>query len=361
MSFKGCLYSIAVATALLASPALADHHGAHGSAKMEAKASFSVKADVKAAGQAKAAAGDAAYAAGKYDAAIAAYGEGFAQTRDAAFIYAQAQAYKAAGKKDDAKLMFNMYLSAAASNKEAALKYKAEAEAELGAKAEGAVDKVGGLVKKTTTAAIKVVNVGAGVYSAVKLGISASVAASAKASAKAGDEAYAAAKYDDAAKSYLEAYAQSQQAVALYAAAQAKAQAGKGAEARGLLLGYLAAQPKGPHAKDAKTLLVAIGGNSAGATKVSVGAKVSAEAKAQAQTGDKAFAAGKYQDAIKAYTEASAKKSDAALLYAKGVAQLYAGQTADAVATLKSYLAASGNLEFKAQAEAHVRAGGGAA
>jgi hypothetical protein len=38
----------------------------------------SIKADVNAKAQAQAAAGDAAYAAGKFDAALAAYGEGFA-------------------------------------------------------------------------------------------------------------------------------------------------------------------------------------------------------------------------------------------------------------------------------------------
>jgi hypothetical protein len=87
---------------------------------------------------------------------------------------------------------------------------------------------------------------------------------------------------------------------------------------------------------------------------------VSADVKANAALGDKAFAAGKYHDAIKAYGEAQAKKADAALLYAKGVAQLYAGQTAEAATSLKAYLAAGGNLEFKVSAQAHLKACGAA-
>jgi len=209
-------------------------------------------------------------------------------------------------------------------------------------------------------ATIKVVDVGAGVFGAVKLGISGSMNAAAKVSAKAGDEAYAAKNYEVAAKSYLEAYAKSQETIALYAAAQARAQGGISADARGLLLGYLAAQPNGSYAKDARTLLLAIGGQANVSAKLNVNAKVSADAKASAQTGDKAFAAGKYADAAKAYGDAYAKKSDAALLYAKGVAQLYAGATADAAASLKAYLATSGNVEFKASAEAHLRATGAA-
>lgn len=342
------LFSLAIATAALSSPVYA------GDAKVDAAAKVSIKADVSAKGQAHAAAGDTAYAAGKLEAALAAYGEGFAQTRDATFVYAMARVHKAMGKKDEAKAMFNMYLSASG---KATLKYKAEAEAELGAKAKGTVGKVVGAAKDVT---VKVVDVGAGVYGAVKLGISASVDASAKASAKAADDAYAAAKYEDAARGYLEAYAKSQQAVVLYGAAQAKSQAGKGAEARGLLLGYLAAQPNGTYANDSRTLLLALGGHASTAAKVSVKAKVAAEAKAGAEAGDKAFAAGKYADAVKAYGEAHGKKAESALLYARGVAQLYAGQTADAAASLKAYLAAGGNLEFKASAEAHLRAAGSA-
>lgn len=40
----------------------------------------------------------------------------------------------------------------------------------------------------------------------------------------------------------------------------------------------------------------------------------------------------------------------------RGGAQLYVGQTADAAASFKQYLATGGNLEFKVSAEAHLRA-----
>lgn len=356
MRFGSWLSQVMLASALFAAPAFAGGGGASGTAA--ASASISIKADVNAKGQAQAAAGDAAYAAGKLDAALAAYGEGFAQSRDAAFIYAMAQTHKALGHKDEAKQMFAMYLSASGS---ATLKYKADAEAELGAKAKTGLGVVGGALGKVKDTTVGVVtDVGAGVYSTAKLGISASINASAKASAKAGDEAYAAGKFEDASKSYLEAFGKSQEAVALYAAAQANAQAGHGAAARGLLLGYLAAQPSGTYAKDAKTLVLAIGGNASTVAKVGIKAKVAVDAKASAEAGDKAFAAGKFVDAAKLYGEAYAKKSDAAALYAKGIAQLYAGMTADAVASLKSYLAVGGNLEFKASAEANLRVAGGA-
>src|SRR5512138_3405268 len=339
-------YSFAIAAAL-STASFGDTKGG-GAVSATASAKVSIKADVGASAQAKAAAGDAAYAAGNFEAALAAYGEGFAQSRDAAFIYAQAQCHKAMGHKDDAKAMFEIYLSASAKG---TLKYKADVEAELTGKTKSTVGSIAGKVKDTT---LKVADVGAGVFGAVKLGISGSVSAAASASAKAGDTAYAAGKYGDAATHYLSAYAQSQQTVALYAAAQAKAQAGAGAEARGMLLGYLAAEPSGKYAKDARTLLLAVGGQASAATKISVKAKVAADAKAQVEAGDKAMAAGKYLDAAKAYGEAHAKKADASLLYARAIAQLYAGQTADAVSGLKAYLAAGGNLEFQASAEAYV-------
>jgi len=330
-----------------------------GDAKATASASVtvSIKADVNAKAQAQAAAGDAAYAAGKFDAALAAYGEGFAMTRDTAFIYAMAQCHKAMGHKAEAESMFKMYLSASGS---ASLKYKSEAEGAIGAGATSAIGAVGGALKGAKDAtASAVTKVGSGVYDAAKVSVAASVDAKAKVSAEAGDKAYASAKYADAARSYAEAYAQSQQAVALYAYAQASAPAGNAANARGALTGYLVAQPKGPQASDARTLLLAVGGNASLATKVAVSGKVSADAKAQAAIGDKAIAAGKFADAAKAYGEAYAKKSDAALLYAKGMASFYAGQAADAQASLKAYLAASGKLEFKVSAEATLRASGG--
>lgn len=352
------LIRLSFVLAALAAPSAAVAGDAKATGSASASVSVSIQADVSAKARAQAAAGDAAYAAGKLEAALAAYGEGFAMTRDTAFVYAMAKCHQALGHKSEAQAMFQMYLSASNS---ATLKYKAEAEAAIGASAKGAAGAIGGALKGAKNATAKAVTaVGAGVYGAVKLSLAASVDAKAKASAQAGDTAYASGKYADAAKSYAEAFAQSQQAVALYARAQAEAQAGNAVAARGALIGYLAAQPKGAYASDAKTLLLALGGRADMAARVTVSAKVSADAKAQAQAGDKAMAAGKYVDAIRLYGEAYAKKSDAALLYAKGMAAFYAGQTAEATQSLTAYLAAGGKLEMKASAEATLRAAGGA-
>lgn len=342
------LSSLSFALALsLAAPAFAGGAGGHAGAS--ASVSVSIKADVNAKAQARAAAGDAAYAAGNFDAALAAYGEGFATTRDSAFLYAMAECHKALGHKDEAKETFKLYVSAAGD-----LKYKAQADAELGVKAG-----VGGALGAVRGATKAVASVGGGVFSAAKVSVSSGISASAKAEAKAGDDAYAAGRFADAAKSYGQAYAKSQQSAALYAQAQASAQAGNAAEARGALAGYLASGAS-TYAKDAKTLMLAIGGRAELATKVSVSAKVSADVKAQVAIGDKAMASARFIDAAKAYGDAYAKKSDAALLYAKGMAQFYAGMTADAAASLEAYLAASGNLEFKVSAEATLHAAGGA-
>lgn len=360
----------AVLVALIAAAPLASAQPTGGTATATADVRLSINAEVGAKGTGRAAAGDAAYAAGNFEAALALYGEGFAASRDSAFIYAQARCHQALGHKDEAKAMFKMYLAASGG---ANLKYRSDAEAELGVKAKAtagaATGAVGGLVGGAKTAVTSTVgavaDVGAGVYTSTKLTVATSVDASAKAEAQAADTAYAAGKYEDAARGYLAAYATSQQPVALYAAAQAKAQAGHGVEARGLLAGYLAAQPKGGHASDARTLMLAIGGHAKLATKVSVSAKVHASARAQATAGDRAMAAGKFIVAAKAYEEATAASADAAarasstaLLYARGMAQFYAGAAADARTSLKAYLAAGGKLEFKASAQATLRASG---
>jgi tetratricopeptide (TPR) repeat protein len=260
--------------AMPAAPALAGGAAASGSASV----SVSIKVDVNAKASTEAAAGDSAYAAAKFEVALVAYGQGFAKTRDAAFVYAMAQCHKALGHKDEAQAMFKMYLGASG---QASLKYEAQAKGELGMTekaGKGAIGAIGGVAASAEKSTAKLVGeVGAGVYGAVKVSISTSVSASAKASAKAGDDAYAAGKYDDAAKSYGEAFASSQQAVALYAMAQAHAQAGHAVEARGALVGYLVTQPSGTFAKDAKTLLLALGGHADLAAKVSVHAKVAAD------------------------------------------------------------------------------------
>src|SRR5688500_12643166 len=107
---------IALLSAALAAPvAHADQAAASGS--------VSIKADVQASGQSSAATGDALYAKGELEAALVAYGEGFAESRDAAFIYAMARCHESLGHAAEAKAMFEMYLSAQGS---ATLKYESE-------------------------------------------------------------------------------------------------------------------------------------------------------------------------------------------------------------------------------------------
>lgn len=345
------LGSFLLSLAILIAPAVA-----HAGGGASASATVSIKADVKGSAHHRAAAGDALVAKGDLEAALVAYGEGFAATRDAAFIYAMAHCHKGLGHAAEAKAMFEMYL---ASSSDASLKYRAEAEAELTTSAKGAAGKAAKLAGKAAKATKKlVVSVAEGVYTAAKVSVAAKMKAEARAEAEAADAAYASGKYADAAKGYLEAYAKTQQAIALYAAAQAHAQAGNAIEARALLMGYLVTRPKA-WAKEATSLLLAVGGNAKAAAAVAVKAKVSAKAKADAGKGDKAFKAGRYAAAADAYAAAYAKTSDAALLYAKGMAQYYAGRTAEAAATLRAYLDAGGKLEFKAQAEATIRASGG--
>jgi hypothetical protein len=360
MKMRSRLAYMIFTTVLMLTPIGAHAGGgeAKGNATATATAKVAIKADVQAAGKAKAAAGDALYAKGELEAALVVYGEGFAATRDAAFIYAMAQCHHGLDHAADARAMFEMYLAASAS---ASLKYEAEARARV----EGAVDGAAGAATKVTgavkDAAKKAVyTVKAGVYTAIEVSIATQVKATARAEAKAADAAYAAKNYGDAAKGYLAAYAKSQQTIALYAAAQAHAQAGNAIEARALLLGYLASKPKGATASDAKTLLLAIGGQARATVKVAVKAKVSAKAKATTGKADKAFKAGQYVTAAKLYAEAHAKASDAALLYAQAIAQYYAGMTADAAANLQAYLASGGTLEFEASAKATLRATGAA-
>src|SRR5687767_11667082 len=123
------LGSFVLVLSLATTPAMA------GEAK--AQASFSIQVEVKAEGKGDAKAGDAAFAAGKFAAALHAYAAGFAKTKDAAFVYAMAQCHKAMGHKAQAEAMFKMYLSAGSTQ---TLKYEAEAKAELGMKVESAKD-----------------------------------------------------------------------------------------------------------------------------------------------------------------------------------------------------------------------------
>jgi hypothetical protein len=250
----------------------------------------------------------------------------------------------------------------------ATLKYQAEAEAALGltAKARGAVGGLTGAataVVSTTRSAIA--DVGAGVYGSVKVAVAASVNASARAEAQAADAAYGAGKFEDAATGYLAVYARTQQSIALYGAAQAKAQAGAGVEARGLLSGLPRRAAQGQvRQADARTLLLALGGQRhAGGQGERVSAKVDAAAKRQRQArrqGDGGWQVRRREQGVRGGVREVHGAASLGADATSGMAQFYAGATAEAATTLKAYLAAAGTLEFKASAEATVRASGGA-
>jgi tetratricopeptide (TPR) repeat protein len=322
---------------------------------------ISIQGDVEVAGKEQAASGDKAFAAGDYRAALAAYGEGFADTKDPDFLYALAQANKALGSKAEAKSLFESYLAGAGE-----LKYRSEAATEAGVKAAKDAGKglVGGVVNTVggvANAAVGLVGgLAASVYTAVKVNVADKLAAGAQAVAKKGDEAYAAGKYADAQAFYDQAYAQSQQGLALFAQGMADAQAGNGADARGELAGFLANAPKGEQADQARQMLLAVGGSTQLVKAVSIASKVAKEAKAEATNGDNAFKAGRFVDAAKFYGEAFAKKNEAVALYAKGLAQYAEGDVKEAAQSFKSYLASSGKLEFKSQVEAALVTSAGA-
>jgi tetratricopeptide (TPR) repeat protein len=322
-----------------------------------AKGGLAIEAEVKAEAKADAAAGDKAFAAGDFEAAAAAYGQGFARSRDAAFVYALARTHQVLKRKDEAKALFESYLAASGD-----LKHRSEAEAQVGAKksAKATGGLIGGVVDTAGGAVDAVVSVPGSVYTATKVSVASQVDASAKASAETADKAYAESKYDDARKSYDEAYAKSQQAVLLYGEGMASAQAGKAAEARAALAGYLATRPSGEQAEKARQMMLAMGGNADALAKVNVSAKVSKEVKTEAGQADAAFKAGKYADAARIYGEAHAKKADAALLYGKGMALYAQGNVTEAAEALKAYLASSGKVEFKADAQATLKACGNA-
>jgi hypothetical protein len=353
MSIKRILHVAFLTLAIgTASQSSAEAAGAAASASV----SVSVAADVSAAGKVQAAAGDAAYAAGNFHAALFAYGEAFAKTRDAALIYAEAQCHQALAEKAEAEAMFKMYLAAA---DHAKLKYEAEAKAALGGaksvgkKALGVVTGAAGAVADLTLA------VAGGVYGVLKLSVAAELDASVKAQAEAADAAYAAAKWGEAAKGYAAAFFSSENPVALFAEAEAEAQAGHAAAARALLQGALQAGLKGKHVEEAKHLMLAVGGGSAQAmVKVAVKAKVAKDIVADVDAGDVAYKAGRYLSAAKSYGAAYAKKAEPVLLYAKGMAEYSAGQLADARKDLSAYLAAGGSLEFKVNAEVTLSACG---
>ena len=326
-------------------------------AEASAAASVAVAVDVSAAGKAAAALGDRLYAAGDFRAALLAYGDAFAKTHDAAVIYAQAQCHSALEHKAEAEAMFKMYLAAAGSAK---LKYEAEAKAALsGAKSVGK-KVIGGITGVITGTAGLVADltlgIAGGIYGVLKLSIAAEIEGAAKAKAEAADAAYAAAKWGEAAKNYGAAFFSSENPIALFAQAQAEAQAGHAAEARSLISGYLQAGAKGKRAEEAKQLLLAMGGSAEVVAKVAVKAKAAKELAADVDVGDAAYKAGRYVSSAAAYGAAYAKKAEPVLLYAKGMAEFSAGQLTEARKDLNAYLAAGGKLEFKASAELTLKA-----
>lgn len=349
MSMKNPLTLGAALALALTTPALA----------APPKVQISIQGDVEASGKELAIAGDKAFAAGDFRAALAAYGEGFADTKDPDFIYGLGQAQKALGNKAEAKSLFESYLAGAGE-----LKYRGEAATEAGVKAGKDAGKgvVGGVVGAVGTVANTTANVVGGlagsVYSAVKVNVADKLAAGAQAVAKKGDEAYASGKFVEAKTFYDQAYEQSQQGLALFAEGMASAQAGNASEARAALSGFLATGPKGEQAEQARQMLLAMGGSPQLVKGVTIASKVAKEAKTEATNGDKAFKAGRFVDAAKFYGEAYAKKNEAAALYAKGLAQYAEGDVKEAAQSFKSYLSAGGNLEFKSQAEAALVASG---
>lgn len=342
MSMKKSLTLGAALAMTLSTPALAG-----------AKLQLSIEADVDASGKPQAVIGDKAFSAGDFRSALAAYGEGFARTKDPDFLYGLAQAHKALGDKPEAKSLFESYLAGPGE-----LKHRTEAATEAGVKAakdtgKGLVGGVVGVVGGATNAVVGVVGGIAGsVYTAVKVNVADKLSAAAQAAAKKGDEAYAAGKFADAQAAYDQAYQQSQQPMALFAEGMADAQAGKGADARAELAGFLASAPKGEQADQARQMLLAVGGSTGLVQGVSIASKVAKEAKAEATNGDTAYKAGRFLDAAKSYGEAYAKKSDPAALYAKAAALYAEGNVKEAAENFKSYLASGGKLEFKNQVDA---------
>jgi tetratricopeptide (TPR) repeat protein len=315
-------------------------------AEGSATAKVSISLDVSVTAKVKAEAADKLYAAGDYKGAIKLYQEGYDTYKDAAFLYAKAQCEKALGQAADAKKDFDAYL---ALGTKVTLKYKAEAETG---------------VKEVSSAVIGVVGgVATGVVGATKatltfassLSISANVSVEAQASAKSGDDAYAAGKYQEAKKYYAEAAAKKPEPTFLYAEAQCELAAGHKSEAIGLLQGYLSAKGTLKYKKEAQASLKELKAKSKEKIKVSVAASVSATVKTEAKAADALAAAGDYAGAAKAYGELYAKSSsDAALLYAQGQCYRLAGDAAKAKETLNAYLAVSGKLKFKAEADAAV-------
>ena len=86
---------------------------------------------------------------------------------------------------------------------------------------------------------------------------------------------------------------------------------------------------------------------------VAVAGEVSAAIQAEVAKADSLYVRGDYDAALAIYMKAhAASPKDAALLYAQAMAKWQLGARADAKALLQKYLAAGGQLAFRARAEA---------
>lgn len=101
-------------------------------------------------------------------------------------------------------------------------------------------------------------------------------------------------------------------------------------------------------------LLVGIAGEArAECNCVAVAGEVSAAIQAEVAKADGLYARGDYDAALALYAKAhAASPKDAALLYAQAMTKWQLGARADAKAMLQKYLAAGGQLAFRARAEA---------
>ena len=136
----------------------------HGSAAAEAEAEcrcVAIAADVAAPARTIAMKADNLFAAGELAAAARLYAEGYAASKDPAFLYAQAQCHASLGQMAEARALFESYLDAGAG---ATLKYGGRARAALGS--------LGGRVKGGAGAAVGgAANLAGGVAGGAEAGV----------------------------------------------------------------------------------------------------------------------------------------------------------------------------------------------
>lgn len=103
-------------------------------------------------------------------------------------------------------------------------------------------------------------------------------------------------------------------------------------------------------------LLTAAGPAAAECNCLAVAAEVPDGLRARVARADNLYARGDYDEALALYIEAYASGRHAVLLYAQAMCQWQLGATADARATFGDYLAAGGELGYRARAEAALAA-----